>query len=203
MLKKLMKITEIKTLIEVGNFKSSPEMKQIENHLRQAIYAIQHPQGTGQFILHPKKKGNGVKPIKDAFVSTLEDLGWEPEARLPIAVYKKPGPLDAVIKLPNGQHYAVEWETGNISSSHRALNKIVVGLQTGQLIGGTLVLPSGNMYPYLTDRVGNYPELEPYFSVWESMDIKEGVLTIIVVEQDGVSLDVPRIQKGTDGRALR
>jgi hypothetical protein len=38
-----------------------------------------------------------------------------------------PGPIDAVLTEKQGD-FAFEWETGNISSSHRALNKIALGL---------------------------------------------------------------------------
>jgi hypothetical protein len=60
------------------------------------------------------------------------------------------------------------------------------------------------MYKYLTDRIGNFPELQPYFPLWRSLNatIREGVLEIIAIEHDATSADVPRITKGTDGRAL-
>jgi hypothetical protein len=59
------------------------------------------------------------------------------------------------------------------------------------------------MYKYLTDRVGNFPELEPYFPLWQALKVEEGLLTIIAIEHDAVSQSVPRIPKGTDGRALQ
>ena len=120
-----------------------------------------------------------------------------------IASRQRPGAVDAVKVLPDGRSFAVEWETGNISSSHRALNKMAVGLLDGILAGGILVLPSRDMYQYLTDRVGNYAEIKPYFPVWRNLKIKEGVLAVIEIEHDSLSLDVPPIRKGTDGRALR
>jgi hypothetical protein len=120
-----------------------------------------------------------------------------------IASRIKPGPIDAVKKLIDGRFFAVEWETGNISSSHRALNKMAVGLLDGMLAGGVLILPSRNMYQYLTDRIGNYSEIEPYFPVWRNLTVREGVLAVIEIEHDGVSMDIPPIRKGTDGRALR
>ena len=64
-------------------------------------------------------------------------------------------------------------------------------------------MPTRKMYRYLTDRVGNFQELEPYFPLWRALKVKEGLLGIIAVEHDAVSLDVPRIEKGTDGRALQ
>jgi hypothetical protein len=98
--------------------------------------------------------------------------------------------------------FALEWETGNISSSHRAVNKMVLGLLRGVLLGTALVLPSRKLYPYLTDRIGNYEELEPYFDVWRAVEIQEGFLAVFVIEHDAVDSSVPRIMKGTDGRAL-
>ena len=49
------------------------------------------------------------------------------------------------------------------------------------------------MYNYLTDRVGNYPEIEPYFPLWKALQVKEGILAVIAIEHDIVSKDVPRI----------
>jgi hypothetical protein len=59
------------------------------------------------------------------------------------------------------------------------------------------------MYFYLTDRIGNYAEIQPYFPVWQALSIKDGVLAVIEIEHDALSVDVPHITKGTDGRALR
>ena len=111
------------------------------------------------------------------------------------------GPLDLVRETERG-FFALEWETGNISSSHRAVNKLCLGLLDQELIGGALVVPSDNLYPYLTDRVGNYRELRPYLLLWEQLPFKDGVLMLIAVEQDGLREGVPRLPKGTDGRAL-
>jgi hypothetical protein len=98
--------------------------------------------------------------------------------------------------------FALEWETGNISSSHRAVNKLVLGLLRGVFLGAALVLPNRKLYPYLTDRIGNYEELEPYFDVWRAVEIREGFLAVFVIEHDAVDSSVPTIMKGTDGRAL-
>ncbi|MFS3941671.1 hypothetical protein ACL9SS_09830 [Bacillus subtilis] len=43
----------------------------------------------------------------------------------------RPGPIHAVKILNNDKDiFAGEWETGNIASSHRALNKITTGILT-------------------------------------------------------------------------
>lgn len=65
------------------------------------------------------------------------------------------------------------------------------------------MIPSRAMYVYLTDRIGNYSEIAPYFAVWRALSIAEGVLAVIEIEHDATSCDVPRIPKGTDGRARR
>ncbi len=78
-----------------------------------------------------------------------------------LAARKKPGPVDVVKQFSDGRYFAIEWETGNISSSHRALNKMTIGLAQGILDYGILILPSREMYQWLTDRVGNFEEIEP------------------------------------------
>ena len=79
---------------------------------------------------------------------------------------------------------------------------MALGMLRGVLAGGVLVLPTRNMYAFLTDRIGNYEELSPYFDLWKALSIDDGVLAIIAVEHDGTDPAVPRIRKGTDGRAL-
>jgi hypothetical protein len=96
---------------------------------------------------------------------------------------------------------ALEWETGNISSSHRSMNKMVMNLSSGLIAAGILVVPSKRFAKYLTDRIGNIDELERYFGFWKSVPCKIGILEIAVIEHDAESLDVPRIPKGTDGRS--
>jgi hypothetical protein len=59
------------------------------------------------------------------------------------------------------------------------------------------------MYQWLTDRIGNFPEIEPYFPLWRAVPVEEGILAVIEVEHDRTSPFVQRIEKGTDGRALR
>lgn len=61
------------------------------------------------------------------------------------------------------------------------------------------------MYKYLTDRVGNFDKLRPYFQVWSeaNYNLQEGCIVVIEVEQDILSSDVPLLLKGTDGRAVR
>jgi hypothetical protein len=113
-----------------------------------------------------------------------------------------PGPIDAVKNTKLGI-FAVEWETGNIPSSHRALNKMAVGIKQGQIIGGVLVLPVKNCAQYLTDRVGNYEEIEPYFTMYQSLNFEEGFMAVIGIEHDQESSSAILIPKGQDGNAKK
>lgn len=218
-----MKIVKRALLIEAGSFCSGIERKQIGKEIDASIKRVQWPPGSGSFTLHDQSgkkrgEGNGVKPIKDACVLNLKDLGWLGERQVISPSYIGPGPFDAVrpmkgtqfdqpkprmLRLRKGKLLAFEWETGNISSTHRALNKMALGIVRGALIGGVLVLPTRSMYRFLTDRVGNFDEIAPYFPLWGSLKVREGLLEVIAIEHDGVSKKVARIPKGTDGRALQ
>lgn len=202
-----MKIIKTEYLIRAGSFPKSNEWKIISREIQGAIKAIVWPRGSQKFTIYPESgkkrgKGNGVKPIKDAFCLRLKKRGWRLETPLPIAKRIRPGALDATKQLGENQFFAAEWETGNISSTHRALNKMALGIKKRILKGGILVLPTRDLYQYLTDRIGNYEEIEPYFELWSSIPCNDGILAVISVEHDSTSKSVPRIKKGTDGRAL-
>jgi hypothetical protein len=200
-----MKIKSKNIIININNTLDTPKMNEILQNIEKEICMIDNPVGCGKFILHAKFKSNGVKPIKENFMSSLQNDGWILENRLDVGVTTtKPGPIDATYPFEDS-HIALEWETGNISSSHRAINKMVSGLIKGSLICGVLVLPSREMYNYLTDRVGNFRELEPYFPVWKyaNYNINRGALVIYEIEHDEISSEIPPFKKGTDGRALR
>jgi hypothetical protein len=203
-----MKIIHVETLIDKGSYSQSVHWKQTREVIHNEVKAVDWTHGSGKFTIYPEPgkergKGNGVVPIKKGLIERLTKAGWKPEEPLNIASRKRPGKLDAVLYSDHGP-IALEWETGNISSSHRALNKMCLGFIKGCLACGSLVVPSRRLYTFLTDRVGNYDELIPYLDFWKSIEcaVTNGVLEIIVIEHDEESFDVPKIPKGTDGRAL-
>jgi hypothetical protein len=202
-----MKIMRIERLIDAGGFSGTDEWRRIETDVIQAIRAIEWPPGSGSFTIYEESgkkrgEGNGVKPIKDVCMTHLKSRGWSLETPVDIATVKIPGPMDATYPVGD-KLFCVEWETGNISSSHRAMNKMALGMLKDLLIGGILILPTRAMYRYLTDRVGNFPELEPYFPLWKTIKVEVGLLAVIAIEHDAASKSVPRLAKGTDGRALQ
>ena len=175
-----MKIVQIETLIDAGHFFRSDEWKIIKGHIVQAIKSVEWPPGSGSFTLYDESgkergKGSGVKPIKEACMHKLKSFGWQLETRLDIATVVRPGPLDATFPVRD-RLFCVEWETGNISSSHRAINKMALGILKKILIGGALIVPTREMYNYLTDRIGNFREIRPYFPLWKALHVDEGLL---------------------------
>jgi hypothetical protein len=200
-----MKIVREETLISCGDYAKSKDWKETRASLHKAIREVDWPRGSEKFTIYAQSgkksgEGNGVKPIKDGLIEELEKQGWKSEQYLDILKTKRPGKVDSILETAHGI-VALEWETGNISSSHRALNKMALGLLKGVLAAGILVVPSRAMYKFLTDRVGNITELDPYLDMWRSIPCTQGILEIVVIEHDATSTDVPRIPKGTDGRA--
>ncbi|MEM8641521.1 MAG: restriction endonuclease [Cyanobacteria bacterium P01_G01_bin.54] len=199
-----MKITEIIDVICRGNANESATWQRACHDVEQAINVIDWPHGSGTFKLNPgtSKHANGVMPIKTPGIQKLRELGWQTE-RLPKELAGvKMGNLDALLETTGGV-VGFEWETGNISSSHRAANKIIHALLKGGLLGGLLIVPAQSMRRYLTDRIGNITELRAYFPVWSAIQVNNGVLRIIAVEYDELDPTVPLIPKGRDGMASR
>ena len=179
-----MKIVHVETLISVGAFSQSSEWQVIRGAVMDSIRKVGWPPRSDKFIIYPesgkkRRKGNGVTPIKNGLIKSLVKQKWKKEVALDIATVTKPGKLDAVLQTPYGP-VALEWETGNISSSHRALNKIALGLMKGVLAAGVLVVPSRELYRYLTDRVGNWSELEPYLDLWKAIPCRAGTPKLLL-----------------------
>lgn len=201
-----MKIVDKHYLIQHADVLASDAWQIACKNVEDAILATDWPHGSGTFTIYPesgKKRGmgNGVEAIKVPCIQKLKEFGWEIESLPPITSGTlTTGDLDALLKSEIG-YIAFEWETGNISSSHRAINKLLQTLMMGGITGGFLVVPSDKLKTFLTDRIGNIGELRPYFPLWEKTRIERGALQIVVVEHDDTSVDVPKIPKRTDGRA--
>lgn len=203
-----MRIVEYHDILNQDLFTSSEVLATAWQEIIDAIQATDWPHGSGQFTIYPESgkksgEGNGVKPIKIPCIEVLRRHGWLIESVPNIgSSVLGTGDLDA-LKVTSDGFIAFEWETGNISSSHRALNKLFLTMQETNTLGSFLVVPSDSLKPYLTDRIGNIGELRPYFPLWRNLTGIRGALRIVVVEHDATSFDVPKIPKGTDGRAIR
>ncbi len=64
--------------------------------------------------------------------------------------------------------------------------------------------PPGSGAFILYDEPGKRRGEGSNFPLWEALAtfVARGVLWVVAIEQDAVSKSVPRIEKGTDGRAL-
>ena len=174
---------------------------------------------------------NGVLPIKKQFFSGMANAEWKTEQPLSLHSYLKSsreiqplmiypdltaltedltssvGDFDFAYETDSGFRTVIEWETGNISSSHRSLNKMCLALMAGLADAGVLIVPSRALYPHLTDRIGNWREICPYLAFWQAAGnnpiMRKGLLAITVVEHDELvgNDSIPYIKQGIDGRS--
>ncbi len=225
----------LRTLVifDQGNIVSSTDWQAIHESYVRSIQSIDFPQGSGTLVLRRKFKRpdgqwnrNGVVYLKRRFLNHMvDDEHWHAEVGFNLGKDRKPcklqlypsletyqepitsefGGFDLVTTAPTGTHVAIEWETGNISSSHRSMNKLAIALATGTIQAGALIVPSRNLYEHLTDRIGNIGELSGYLSMWKDLEprVERGLLAISVVEHDMLTDDEahPYLPAGNDGRA--
>lgn len=175
-----------------------------------------------------KWKRNGVSYLKQRFAEHMVKAeGWKSERTFNFNCNVSPPQLKL---YPDGQPYhepiaakfsgfdltqqseagvkiAVEWETGNISSSHRSLNKLGVAIGSNVIDVGIMIVPTRDLYEHLTDRIGNIAELSHYLQVWHDLEpsVERGLLAITVVEHDQLvdenDKEVEYLKVGMDGRA--
>lgn len=195
-----MKIVHVETVLSCGSYAKSKHWAKTRAAIHRAAKKCDWPPDSGKFTIRPEPKGNGVVPIRKEFIAELKKRKWTIEGKAKNTLGQNIGNFDAVIPGPEGV-IIVEWETGNISSSHRSMNKLTMLVADKVIAAGVLIVPSRNLYVYLTDRIGNYRELEPYLGLWKSVPCKSGVLEIVVIEHDAECINVAKIPKGTDGRA--
>lgn len=152
-------------------------------------------------INNSEKNCNGVGPLKEPCYRMLEEAyGWYREKPLNI-LSEKGGPIDVYKSfVDNDSHFnvGIEFETGNISSAHRAMNKLSLGVHNKELHLAVLMMPMHRLSYYLTDRVSNYEELKPYFSLVSNVPF-----IMIGFDVEEYSSNVPCLAKGRDGMSER
>jgi hypothetical protein len=222
-------------LFDRGEVISSPDWEALHQSYVRSIESIDNPLGSGRLCLRRKVRQangqwsrNGVGYLRTRFLEHIRDVeGWEAEGSVdlkrdreqpPIRLYpslepyREPitsdfGGFDLITEGDGGTRIAIEWETGNISSSHRSMNKLAIALGAGIVQVGVLILPSRSLYEHLTDRIGNIGELSGYLSMWEGLKstVGRGLLAITVVEHDELTDDAtfPFLTAGNDGRAAQ
>jgi hypothetical protein len=203
-------------IASAGSFPRTALWRRALQDVEAAIAAADWPPDSGTFSLNPEpgikpsgepdKHPNGVVPIKVPMLHELETRGWATETLPPLPVGSgsgdvlTTGDLDALLH-ERKSYVGFEWETGNVSSSHRAINKLLDGVTRGTLRGGILVVPVRQTARYLTERIGNFEELAPYFEFWQRYPLPNGALRIYGVGHDALDPAVPHIRKINAGRA--
>lgn len=220
-------------LFDKGDLARSEDWNAVHDAYSRSIASIDFPRGSGKLTLKKKIQDadgqwrrNGVGYLKSSFLKNIVDVeGWEAEGDVEIAnngtrpevrlfpslelhdegVVSQFGGFDLVTSGASGTKVAIEWETGNISSSHRSMNKLCIALSNGVIDVGVLIVPSKELYAHLTDRIGNIGELSPYIDLWAGLgkSVTKGLLAITVVEHDQLTDadDFPYLPRGNDGRA--
>lgn len=162
----------------------------------EVIEAIEGDTTQGKlFIINNSKRHiNGVRPVKHHIIDSLSNnFGWSTEHKLYFLSQDmhKGGPIDAYKVFGNGDIKAgLEFETGYVGSVHRSINKMMIGIDTGNLNLCFLVLPTKNMSQWLTDRCANYEEIKPYLMLWNSKP-----LIVLAFEADGYDPNAPILPK--------
>lgn len=159
---------------------------------------------SGDFTINSSGKNcNGVVPVKEGIYRRLETCyKWFREK--PLAYFEdaqKGGPIDVYKEFGDNTHpfnVGLEFETGNISSAHRSMNKLCMGIKHGDLQMAFLIMPIKRLAYYLTDRVSNYEELAPYFGLLDDFPI-----VIFGFDADHYDPSAPLLAKGRDGMSKR
>lgn len=169
----------------------NPLAKEAYDEIKEAISAMTRA------INNAAKKSNGVSLLKEPFYQALETKGWSREKPLEILSVKG-GPIDVFKSFSNSFNVGIEVETGNAASSHRSLNKLLLGICNGELDLAILMMPIHQLSVYLTDRVSNYEEISPYLRL-----VEQDPFIVIGFDVEEYSSDVPCLPKGTDGNSKR
>ncbi|MFL0497766.1 restriction endonuclease [Priestia megaterium] len=167
-----------------------------------AISSTVWPIGSNVFAINNSvKNANGVVPLKEKCYIELEDTyNWYREKPLNVLKIEKQkgGPIDVYKEFNSGERVGMEFESGNIASAHRSMNKLLLGINRNELDLGIILMPVKGLAYYLTDRITNYEELEPYFEITEGKPF-------IFIGFDATIYDnnIPLIPKGKDGMSKR
>ena len=159
---------------------------------------------SGEFTINSSEKNcNGVVPVKEGIYRRLEAY-YEWFREKPLAYFEdaqKGGPIDVYKEFGDRRHpfnVGLEFETGNISSAHRSMNKLCMGIKHGDLQMAFLIMPIKRLAYYLTDRVSNYEELAPYFGLLDDFPI-----VVFGFDADHYDPTAPLLAKGRDGMSKR
>lgn len=155
-------------------------------------------------INNSEKNANGVVPLKDrCYIMLEETFNWYREKPLDVLSIEKSkgGPIDVYKEFIEDnaiKRVGMEFETGNIGSAHRSMNKLILGINRQEIDLAIILMPVSQLSYFLTDRVSNFEELEPYF---ENTNGKPFVY--IGFNAEAYDSSVPLIPKTSAGMSKR
>lgn len=181
--------------------KTNPICNQAFNEILYSIKSMVNTSKNTFVINNSEKNFNGVVPIKEKCYSCLETkFYWYREKPLECFPFKG-GPIDVYKEFLNNTtslNVGLEFETGNIASAHRSMNKLSLALEKNELQLAAIILPIHKMSYFLTDRVANYEELEPYFDLLINRSF-----IVLGFDAEEYHPNAPRLPKGKDGMSKR
>lgn len=203
-----MKIDKVyKTLMAEGLLVRNPLLKQAYEEVIESICSVTWPMGASTFTINNTEKNvNGVTSIKENCYIVLENKYlWYREKPLKVfeSEKQKGGPIDVYKEFVSSSgdinlRIGLEFETGNVASAHRSMNKLLLGLNRNEIDLAIILFPVKELSYYLTDRVSNYEELEPYFEITD-----HSPFVFIGFNADAYDAKVPIIPKGAQGMSNR
>lgn len=201
-----MKVTKVYMTQEAKEMlQTEPLAKQAYDEVCISISSAVWPRTANMFTVNNSEKNiNGVVPLKEnCYVMLEEKYNWFREKPLDVLKLEKAkgGPIDVYKEFGDGTRTlraGLEFETGNISSAHRSMQKLMLGLNRKELDLAMILMPVHELAYYLTDRCANYEELEPYFE-----NAKGKPFIFIGFNAEAYSPDVEVIPKGRDGMSKR
>jgi restriction endonuclease BamHI len=143
----------LRTLVifDRGNVIKSADWRRIHESYVRSIQSIDFPEGSGKLKLRRKTKRpdgqwdrNGVIYLRNRFIQHMTtEEGWQKEFGFKLGKNQTPPTIQLYpsrkphtepitskfgnfdfVTMSGRTHVAIEWETGNISSPHRSMNKL-------------------------------------------------------------------------------
>lgn len=152
---------------------------------------------------------NGVKPLTNQFRRNMEELGWDSEKSFWSKSVDGPGPVDFAMQLSDGTWFCVEWETGNKSSTNRAVEKLQLGMTDNIISGGILVVAEEEFQKHCTSGIGSFELCKHYIRKWRRHQDGDFFAIIGFTYDELIDFNHPEydtfefIPKGKDGHASR
>jgi hypothetical protein len=179
-----MKIVRTEYLVCAGDFAESLEWERIQGDIACGIVAICRikPGCKASEMENRSSRGKHAYPLwRQAFAAKLETLGWLPNVHFNNTPLQLCTPFDLGLAIRNG-NFCVELATGDLSHTIMVLNKLTLGILSGVLVGGVMVMLNEERRAKFAAERLSFDALQMYFDVWKAVKVPEGLLVVIAAE---------------------